>query len=107
MLSRRLIVLAIALLLISISINARVISYAPYTDHAAWPAHQNRMNRFFALVEQTPPVLGAGSPSVTFGQLVLYDSAGVEEPRVVFPTDGSSAVFTMAVVQEAGGIPRM
>ncbi|HEY8848466.1 MAG TPA: hypothetical protein VIO12_04185, partial [Thermoanaerobaculia bacterium] len=39
---------------LAISAQARVISYAPYTDRVATPAMQDRMNRHFVLFEQNP-----------------------------------------------------
>src|SRR6266536_1262035 len=90
---------AAALLLLTASIEARVISYSPYTDRASVPAVQNRLNRHFVRVEQqsssssTLPPLGTPppppSPNFSLGQVVIYDSRGAEEPRVVFPQDGS------------------
>ncbi len=87
---------------------ARVISYSPYTDRPATPALQHRMNRHFVLVEQAPtspqPVpIGSPIPPIGVfapGQLVLYDSQGAEEPRVIFPQDGSSASINVAAVRE-------
>ena len=37
------------LLLVASAASARVISYSPYTDRVAFPAIQQRINRFFAL----------------------------------------------------------
>ena len=86
------------LILAAGAVEARVISYAPYTDRSAVPAVQSRFNRHFVLIEQLsgsaggaipeplPPVFTAGP-----AQLVLYDSSGIEEPRVIYPQDGSSA----------------
>src|SRR6266581_9574728 len=71
-----------ALFVVTSIASARVVSYAPYTNRSAYPLEQPRENRYFALYELTSP---------SDGQLVLYDSAGVEEPRVIFPTNGSSA----------------
>src|SRR4051812_23314902 len=94
--------LACVVIFLSAAAEARVISYSPYTDRSAVPAVQSRLNRHFVLVEQTssssgflppnvsPPLPG---PSFSFGQVVLYDSRGAEEPRVVFPQDGSSAAI--------------
>ena len=102
---------AAALLLLAASIEARVISYSPYTDRASVPAVQSRLNRHFVLLEQTspsnffppnvsPPLPG---PSFSVGQVVLYDSRGAEEPRVVFPQDGSSAAIGAAAAREEAG----
>src|SRR5438105_215193 len=90
------------------AIQARVISYAPYTDRAAIPAVQSRLNRHFVLVEQTgttstPVPIGAPpGPYYAYppSQVVIYDSQGAEEPRVVFPENGSSAPINNATVYE-------
>jgi hypothetical protein len=87
---------AAALLLVASLASARVISYAPYTNRNAYPAEQSRTNRYFALFELSSPAAG---------QLVLYDSSGAEEPRVVFPTDGTSALILAAVLREKNGVP--
>jgi hypothetical protein len=100
---------AAALLLLAAVSEARVISYAPYTDRAAVPAVQNRLNRHFVLIEQQgssgsgtivspPPAYGYYAPS----QLVVYDSAGNEEPRVVFPSDGFATITSATAREEAG-----
>src|ERR1700686_546019 len=88
---------------VAISAQARVISYAPYTDRVATPAMQDRMNRHFVLFEQNPAALPAPLvpvPIYNYGQVVLYDSKGLEEPRVVYPQDGSSAPITIVAVRE-------
>ena len=90
------------------AIQARVISYAPYTDRAAIPAVQSRLNRHFVLIEQTgttstPVPIGAPpGPYYAYppSQVVIYDSQGAEEPRVVFPENGSSAPINNATVYE-------
>jgi len=94
------VLLAGFVLMMAVSLEARVISYAPYTDHTAYPAHQSRTNRHFVIFEAAP--FSANSPQLpTFGQLVLYDFLGIDEPRVVFPTDGTNAVFTAVAVRES------
>ncbi|MDQ6803323.1 MAG: hypothetical protein M3041_21180, partial [Acidobacteriota bacterium] len=103
---------AAALLLLAASVQARVISYSPYTDRAATPAVQNRLNRHFVLIEQPstssgffPPIVSPPIPALNFsnGQVVIYDSQGAEEPRVVFPQDGSSVPIGAAAAREEGG----
>ncbi len=84
----------------ALTLQARVISYAPYTDRTAYPAHQSRMNRHFALFEAAPYSQSNPQPP-TFGQLVVYDFEGIDEPHVVFPADGSSVVFTTAALRES------
>ncbi|HEV2722026.1 MAG TPA: hypothetical protein VG323_18545, partial [Thermoanaerobaculia bacterium] len=65
------------LLLVSATLPARVISYAPYSDRITIGAVQSRLNRHFVLFELAP-----GSTNFK-GQVVVYDSQGFEEPRVV------------------------
>ncbi|PYQ53176.1 MAG: hypothetical protein DMF59_02450, partial [Acidobacteria bacterium] len=100
---------AAALLLLSTISEARVISYSPYTDRASIPAVQNRLNRHFVLFEQTsagmccPPIL-APPYYLPQGQVVLYDSQGQEEPRVVFPADGTSIGIASITAREEAGV---
>ena len=39
------------------------------------------------------------------GQVVLYDSTGVDEPRVIFPLDGKTAFVFTGAVFERNGVP--
>ena len=106
--------LAAALLLFTAAVEARVISYSPYTDRSSVPAVQDRLNRHFVLIEQTipgatnffPPNVSPPGPAYGFpsSQIVLYDSTGAEEPRVVFPQDGSSIPVIAAAAREEGGV---
>jgi hypothetical protein len=88
------------LLLPALTAFGRIVSYSPYTDRSAFPAHQHRMNRHFALVELrgVPPGMMAPipSPGIT-GDVVLYDFRGEEEPRVVYPKEGIAAIMGAAV----------
>jgi hypothetical protein len=94
--------LSTILLFSALGARGRVISYAPYTSSLATPAFQSRMNRHFALVETATVSFGLNFPSgnLTGAQLVVYDSAGVEEPRVVFPTDSSNVAIDVAATRE-------
>src|SRR6266851_4044619 len=102
--------LALSILIVASSAYARVISYSPYSDRVAIPAVQHRLNRHFVLVEQQPTNTGVPilSPppyfSVPPAQVVLYDSQGSEEPRVIFPTDGSFAPVGIAAAREDSGV---
>ncbi|MGZ5443835.1 MAG: hypothetical protein ACXW5U_20315 [Thermoanaerobaculia bacterium] len=58
---------------------ARVISYAPYTNRVAVPAVQERTTRHFVLIESSSEEFWMDRPN----EIVLYDSSGAEEPRVV------------------------
>jgi len=90
------------LLLAAIPAAARVISYAPYSDRVGVPAVGLRLNRHFAVVETANNFFVGGT---TRGQLVLYDSQGLEEPRVILPQDGSEANFSAVAVRERAGEP--
>ena len=72
---------AVALFLAATLASARVISYAPYTDRVSVPAMGIRVSRHFALVETTSTFFSTWAGQ---GQIVLYDSKGEEEPRVVY-----------------------
>lgn len=97
--------------LASLPVFGRVISYSPYTDQSAVPAHQHRMNRHFALVEGVTwwggGELGAPMPPMAAGgnSLVLYDFLGETEPRTVFPQEGEAVIHGAAVRENAAGIP--
>jgi len=86
---------------------ARVISYAPYSDRVSFVGVQSRLDRHFAVVEGPQPVYSGVmlSPGpfwngYAYGQVVIYDSEGREEPRVVFPQDGTLAAFSVLAVRE-------
>jgi len=97
---------AALLLVLASSVSARVISYSPYSDRVSFPATQHRMNRHFVLVEVAPSNNLALPPFFSFptGQLVLYDSKGLDEPRVIFPQDGSEVAFSTAAAREENGV---
>jgi hypothetical protein len=82
----------------AVSALARVVSYAPYTDRISVPAVGFRFNRHFALVETG--ITQFFGTSVSRGQIVLYDSKGEEEPRVIFPQDASELLFDGVAVRE-------
>lgn len=75
------------LLFAAATASARVISYAPYSDRASVPATQSRLNRHFVLFE-TAPANGFSNR----GQVVIYDTLGLEEPRVVLNDVVANAV---------------
>lgn len=92
--------------------EARVISYAPVTNQQAIPAVQSRTNRHYLLVEQESAFSFGGGPAVLpcggcfqvdpVGRLVLYDSRGLEDPKVVFPKDGTVARLSAVAYWEDG-----
>src|SRR5437763_1187626 len=95
---------ALLLLLVSTAVSARVISYSPYSDHVSYPATQHRMNRRFAIFEVTTTINNQPFVfSYPTGQLVLYDSKNIDEPRVIFPQDASLPEFSSAAVREENG----
>jgi hypothetical protein len=84
--------LPLCVYLIAAAAAARVISYAPYTDRITIGAVQSRLNRHFVLFELAP-----GSSSSAKGQVVVYDTQGLEEPRVVLD---NIAVFSLAARED-------
>ncbi|HEY2322269.1 MAG TPA: hypothetical protein VGJ82_05325 [Thermoanaerobaculia bacterium] len=80
-------------LLAASAASARVISYAPYTNRTAHPLEQARSNRYFVLYEQT---------TSQNGEIVVYDSTGAEEPRVVF--SAAAMYFNGGAVHEKDGV---
>jgi hypothetical protein len=80
-LPRRSLLLALGLYSIASILPARIISYAPVTDRHALPAVQHRTNRQYVLIEADEPISPYGAYSA---KLVLYDSKGEREPRVLF-----------------------
>ena len=91
--ARRLRLLLALLVLFAPAAFARVISYAPYTSRLAYPSYHLRTSRYFALAEGFP-----GESPLYHGQVVLYDSAGVHEPRVVYPgPTQSTGIFFVAL----------
>ncbi|HYK02714.1 MAG TPA: hypothetical protein VE974_13230 [Thermoanaerobaculia bacterium] len=73
----------------------RVISYAPYSDQPSESGVHLRTSRYFALIE------GADEDH---RHVVLYDSRGEEEPRVIY---GPEAVRTVALYEPAGAAPML
>ncbi|HUQ81122.1 MAG TPA: hypothetical protein VM076_08295 [Gemmatimonadaceae bacterium] len=86
-------------LAIAIPAAARVVSYAPYTSHVALPSFQDRSSRHFVLIESTPEEFLYD----TDREVVLYDSTGAEEPRVITPRSG--VWEQTALYQKGGGTP--
>jgi hypothetical protein len=83
---------------------ARIISYAPVTDRHAMPAVQHRTNRYYVLVEADYPISSYGG--AYSAKLVLYDSKGEKEPRVLL--GGPEAqIFAAAAREESDGSVRI
>ena len=62
--------------------QARVLSYSPYSDKQSLPAVQKRTNRYFVQFEVQTNYRQL-DPTSQSGELVIYDSTGEEEPRVL------------------------
>jgi len=94
---------------LAISLDARVLSYAPYTDRNATPAYHQRTSRYFVLLE-SPNGISSFAP-YPFGpapsQAVLYDSQGLEEPRVILPAQENKLlpIWAAALRENAAGVP--
>jgi hypothetical protein len=90
---------SLAFLVIASPVFARVISYAPYTNREARTGIHARDTRHFVLLEER---------SASFGdaEVVIYDSTGAEEPRVVFPsqTSGPNQITAVAMYETASTI---
>jgi hypothetical protein len=84
--------LPLCVYLIAAAAAARVVSYAPYTDRITIGAVQSRLNRHFVLFELAP-----GNSSSSKGQVVVYDTQGLEEPRVVLD---NIAVYALAARED-------
>jgi hypothetical protein len=82
--------LLLLLVLVTGSASARIISYAPYSDQISRSAHHQRTTRWFLVTEG--------------GVVVLYDSAGAHEPRIVFP-DSGVALIEYAALYESKHAP--
>jgi hypothetical protein len=102
--SRRPVLLALALFAAASSLPARIISYAPVTDRHAMPAVQHRTNRNYLLIEADNPISTYGG---AYGAtLVLYDSRGEREPRVLFG-GAEVTIFRAAAREETDGTLRI
>jgi hypothetical protein len=95
-LPRRPLLLALFLYAVSSVLSARIISYAPVTDRHAMPAVQYRTSRFYLLVEADYPITAYGGAYAA--KLVLYDSKGETEPRVLL--GGSDVQISDAALRE-------
>lgn len=88
----------LALTFAAVPMLARVISYAPYTNRVATPSFQERSARHFALIESGATEFGQRLPN----EIVLYDSTGAEEPRVI-AEKGSLLYEQVALYQKNAG----
>ncbi|HYI12399.1 MAG TPA: hypothetical protein VEK57_25320 [Thermoanaerobaculia bacterium] len=86
---RRRLLPLLVLFALAVPALARVVSYAPYTNRIARAGYHLRTTRWFPLLEGDWLV----DPRQ---QLVLYDSSGAEEPRVIFPKNNEPASLVYA-----------
>src|SRR5688572_8845415 len=85
---------------VTIPALARVLSYAPYSNRTSVAAYHERTTRHFVLIESIDDT------NAWFEhQLVLYDTTGAQEPRVVYPTSGGNAWIRAAALYERKGSP--
>lgn len=96
---KRCILLSLGLFL-AIPVFARVISYAPYTSRVGLPSFQDRGSRHFVLIEAKAEEL---LDTWREREVVLYDSTGAEEPRVIAPA--AKRWSDTALYQKPGGAP--
>lgn len=88
---RRKLFLFFVLSFIALPIFARVLSYAPYTNRVARSGYHLRETRYFPIIE--------GDWTDDFVQrVVLHDSSGKEEPRVLYPLDATTEPNTIEFV---------
>ncbi|HYM61596.1 MAG TPA: hypothetical protein VEZ11_11975 [Thermoanaerobaculia bacterium] len=110
------VILLVAVLGLSATLaEARVLSYAPYSSRSSFSAIQKRTTRHFVLMESTAGALpltmvGNGYVSPIAGELVLYDSKGLSEPRVLLPilkNTTSSSLGAVALWEDEQEVPRI
>ncbi|MFL6246915.1 MAG: hypothetical protein ACJ74H_12870, partial [Thermoanaerobaculia bacterium] len=87
---------------VAIPALARVLSYAPYSNRTSLPGYHERTTRYFVLIESIDDT-NAWSAQ----QLVIYDTLGAHEPRVVYPTTGPGTWIYAAALYERKGIPSL
>lgn len=82
---RRVCGLLLLLLFFPVLSMARVLSYAPYTDQTPMRGYHLRTTRHFVLAEGAR--VNVALDEAMDSRVVLYDASGVEEPRVIFPSN--------------------
>jgi hypothetical protein len=92
---RRLAVLLLTMTALAVPAFARVLSYAPYSNRTSMSGFHDRTSRHFVLIESIDDTNGWDRH-----QVVLYDSKGIEEPRVVFPAPGTTATVEAVALYE-------
>ncbi|HEU4889334.1 MAG TPA: hypothetical protein VFV49_15720, partial [Thermoanaerobaculia bacterium] len=97
---RRLAVLSLAIVAFAVPAFARVLSYAPYSNRTALAGYHERTTRHFVLIESLDDTNAWHAQ-----QLVLYDTTGAKEPRVVFPASGGTTWINAVALYEPKGNP--
>jgi hypothetical protein len=80
---------------VAIPVFGRVLSYAPYTNQPARVGVHERSTRYFVTIE------GRTTYFSTVNEVVLYDSSGVEEPKVVYPPSGATHISQVALFEKS------
>ena len=83
-------------LFVAVPSFARVVSYAPYTSRFATIGHHERTTRYMVLLEEIETHFGYGSER---RDVVLYDTSGREEPRIVFQAAAGAYVHAAALYE--------
>ena len=81
---------------------ARVVSYAPYSEALATRAQHSRTSRYVLAIEGRP--INSSIERTIQARLVLHDTTGAEEPRVVLRSDSIEAA---ALFEPGNGAPPM
>lgn len=92
---KRVALLSFTILAFAVPAFARVLSYSPYSNRTSLTGFHERNTRHFVLIESIDD-----SNAWRQHQLVLYDTTGSKEPRVVYPSDGGTATIQAAALYE-------
>lgn len=80
-------------LVVTLPVFARVLSYAPYSNQPTRTGVHERSTRYFPTIE------GPNGYFFSENEVVLYDSSGIEEPRVVYPPNGKTRIDQVALFE--------
>src|SRR5687768_3625117 len=97
---RHLAAVSFVIFVIAVPAFARVLSYAPYSNRTSMAGYHERTTRHFVLIESIDEGIAWDQQ-----QLVLYDTTGAKEPRVVYPPSGGTAAIAHAALYERKGNP--
>lgn len=100
---KQLVRLALATLLAAAALvaDARVVSYAPYTDKVSIASFHRRTTRHFLTTELSSPTYA----DVRTSEVVLYDAVGIDEPRVLYTS--TEPVRWAAMWEDGSEVPRI